>query len=433
MKKAKHFKLKRSLSLFEATLYGVGIILGAGIYVLLGAGAGIAGNAIWISFIIAAIIAAFTGLSYAELSSRYPKDAAEYVYTKKAFKKPTLAFLIEWVMVFTVIVSGATVSLGFAGYFSYLFGGSPLIIATVLILVLSLINYRGIKESSKFNIVSTLIETSGLIFIVVIGIFFIGKGDVDYFYSPQGTIGILSATTLIFFAFLGFEELVNMSEETKQSRKIMPRALILSLTISTILYILVALSAVSVVGWEALATSKAPLTEVVAKTVPQATIAMSVIALFATANTALIIFIVASRMLYGLSFNHSLPGSLKKIGNRGTPYVSVFIVMFFGLSALLIGGIKTIALLTDVGIFLVYVFVNLSLIIVRWREKKARPTFKAPLNIGWFPLTALLGLLTSLFILFYFEPILLLYEGIVIIIGFAIYKVINHKSLRKSV
>ena len=207
----------------------------------------------------------------------------------------------------------------------------------------------------------------------------------------------------------------------------MPRALILSLAISTILYILVALSAVSIVGWETLASSKAPLTEVVEVAIPQASIIMSVIALFATANTALIIFIVASRMLYGLSSNHSLPGIFGRIGSRGTPYVSVFIVMLFGLLALLIGGIKTIALLTDVGIFLVYVLVNISLIIVRYRDRKSKPIFKVPFNIGWFPLTAFLGLITSLFILSYFEPVLLLYEGIVIVIGFIIYKIINGK------
>jgi len=142
MVKAKHYKLKRSLSLFEATLYGVGIILGAGIYVLLGAGAGVAGNAIWISFIVAAIIAGFTGLSYAELSSRHPKDAAEYVYAQKAFKNRNLSFAVEWIMLFALIISGATVALGFAGYFSYLFGGSAIVIASVLIIILSLINYK---------------------------------------------------------------------------------------------------------------------------------------------------------------------------------------------------------------------------------------------------------------------------------------------------
>ena len=426
MVKAKHYKLKRSLSLFEATLYGVGIILGAGIYVLLGAGAGIAGNAIWISFIIAAIIAGFTGLSYAELSSRHPKNAAEYVYVQKAFKNRNLSFAVEWIMLFAIIISGATVALGFAGYFSYLFGGSPIIIASVLIVILSLINYRGIKESSRFNIISTLIEISGLLIVIIIGIFFIGKGNIDYFYSPQGTIGILSATTLIFFAYIGFEGIVNISEETKNAKNVMPKALILSLIISTILYILVSISAVSIVGWETLANSKAPVTDVVSTAIQNSQLVISIIALFATANTTLIIFIVCSRILYGLSDNHSLPKQLKKIGRTGTPYVAVFLVMVLGILSLFIGGIEAIALLTNVGIFTVYIFVNLSLIMIRYTEnksgKKTKVLFKAPLNIGWMPLTALLGLIITALMMVYFQSELIVYEIAIVIIGLLVYK-----------
>ncbi|MEK6901832.1 MAG: amino acid permease, partial [Nanoarchaeota archaeon] len=146
---AKQYTLKRNIGLLEATFYGMGIILGAGIYAIIGVGAGVAGNALWLSFLIGAIVAAFTGLSYAELASMYPKEAAEYEYTKHAFGKRGLSFVIEWVMFFTVVVSATTVALGFAGYFSVLVGGDILIIAAVLLILLSLLNYWGIKESAK--------------------------------------------------------------------------------------------------------------------------------------------------------------------------------------------------------------------------------------------------------------------------------------------
>lgn len=415
--------LKKELSLFQTTLYGVGIIVGAGIYVLLGPGAGIAGNSIWISFIIAAIIATFTGLSYAELSSMFPKDAAEYVYTKNAFKSNLLAFLIQWIMVITLIISAATVALGFGGYFSFLFNVSPVYAAIGLIIILSIISYIGIKQSARFNILSTSLEVLGLVLVILLGMYFFGKTDVDYFASKSGITGILSATGLIFFAYIGFEELVNLSEETKNASRVIPKALVLSLIISTILYILVSLSAVGILGADALASSKAPLVEVVSKAIPSSitTWSMSLIALFSTSNTVLVILIVASRMLYGLSCNNAMPGICKTTGARGTPYISIIIVMVITLLSLLIGGIKTIASLTDIGIFIVYIFVNFALIRLRYSAKNIERKFKSPVNIGKFPLLALFGILTVLVMLFHFELKLLLFEFIIIIAGLLFY------------
>ncbi len=424
--KAKAYKLKKELGLFQATLYGVGIILGAGIYVLIGTGAGIAGNAIWLSFAIAAIIAAFTGMSYAELSSMYSKDAAEYVYTKNAFKKPALAFAVEWIMVFALIVSGATVALGFGGYFSHIFGIPQIIAAIILIIILSLVNYIGIKESAKFNVLSTGIEILGLVIISIIGLFFIGKGGVDFFYSPQGMTGIFSATAIIFFAYIGFDELVNFSEETKNAKKVMPRALLISLVISTVLYMLVAVSAVSILGWEKLSESKAPLTEVVSSVYPNGAVIMSIIALFATSNTVLGILIVTSRLFYGLSSNHSLPEVCRRIGIRGTPYMAILLVMILSILALAVGGIKEIAMLTDIGIFIVYIFVNMSVIALRYARPAAVRGFKSPVNIGKFPVFALLGIIASGFMLLHFSIYLLLLELTIITIGFAVYLAYSH-------
>jgi Amino acid transporters len=190
--------LKRELGLLEVTLSGVGIILGAGIYVLIGEAAALAGNAIWISFALAAFIAIFTGLSYAELSSLFPFAGAEYEYTARIFNR-RLAFVVGILVILSGVIGASTVALGFAGYF-HSFTGLPLLpSAAVLIILLSLLVAWGIGESTRVAIVFTLIEVGGLIGIIVIGLPHLGS--VDYLETPSGLPGILSAAALVFFAY----------------------------------------------------------------------------------------------------------------------------------------------------------------------------------------------------------------------------------------
>ncbi|HLD83248.1 MAG TPA: amino acid permease [archaeon] len=417
-------RLRKELSLVTAIFYGVGIILGAGIYVLIGQGAGVAGNGLWLSFVVAALIASFTGMSYAELAGMFPKTAAEYVYTKKAFGKEWLAFVVQWIMIFALIVSATTVALGFGGYFSYIFGISQLWAAAGLLVLLSLISYTGIKESVRFNIVATVIEMIGLLIVIVLGAGFIGT--IDYFAAPAGITSILAATALLFFAYIGFEEVVNLSEETKNASRVIPKALLISIAITTVLYILVAISAVSIMPAEELAKAKAPLTEVVSRVMPEAGFLMSVIALFATSNTVLAILVVASRMLYGLAKNNALPQALATLGKSRTPYVSVFIVMIVSLAFLQFGAIGSVALLTDIGIFAVYLFINAAVIWLRYKEPKAKRTFRSPLSIGKFPVLAGLGIISSLLMLLHFEPVLIFYEILAVIAGFAVYNAFKY-------
>jgi len=425
------FKLKRTLGLTEATFYGIGIILGAGIYAIIGEGAKVAQGSLWISFVIAAIIGSFTGLSYAEMSGRFSKEAAEYNYTKKAFNRNYLSFIIAWIMIIAGVFSVSAVSLGFAGYFTNLFGGAPILVAIVLIVLLSLLNWFGIKESARFNMLSTLIEMGGLVLVVLIGIFLVssnGFGSDLLTLPATGLAGIMTAVGLIFFAYIGFEDVANMSEEVKNPQKTVPKALIISIALTTILYILVSVFAISSVGWETLANSKAPLTTIADKGLgPSGIFIMSLIALFATANTALIIMIVISRILYGVSCQKDLPKMFSRIGNRGTPYISVFTVAIVCILALFLGGLKIVASLTDIGIFIVYLFVNLSLIKLRFSKKDRYSGFRTPLNIGKFPVLAFLGVLTSAGMLFFFDPFLIFAELAVILGGFAVYKIVSKK------
>lgn len=428
------FGLKRSLGFWELVLYGLGVILGAGIYALIGAGAGVAGNAVWLSFALAACIAAFTGLSYAELSSMFPRAAAEYNYTKRAFGRRCFSFVIGWIMIAASVVSVATVALGFSGYFTHMFGGNPTLIACGLIGLLSIVNFKGIKESSKFNMISTLIEGSGLVIVVLAGAYFFFSSGiaVDLFETPGngGVFSIVSATVLIFFAYIGYENIVNISEEARDARRMVPKALLISIAVSTVLYILVSLSVVNILGWERLSASSAPLTEAVSAVVPDSDFLFSLIALFATANTVLILLIVSSRVLYGMSSDGTLPGLFRRVGKRGTPHFSVLAVCLAALAVAALGSIKTVAMITDMSLFIVYISVNASAIALRYRMPDARRAFRAPLNIGRFPVLAFCGAVSSIFMLFYFQKEIVFIEIVLVVSGLVIYSML-HRGERK--
>ncbi|MEX2313630.1 MAG: amino acid permease, partial [Nitrosopumilaceae archaeon] len=229
-------ELKRHMGLFQITMYGVGLILGAGIYVLIGEAAGLAGDAVWISFVLAAIVAVIAGLSYAELSSVFPKAAAEYTFIKNSFKSNFLGFIIGWLTAVTSIITAAVVALGFGGYLAE-FIELPIVISAILLLgALSLINFFGIRESSWTNIILTLVEAAGLVIIIYIGFTFAAPEPVNYFESPTGLSGIVIAFVLIFFAFVGFEDMANVAEEVKKPSRTIPKAILLSISITGVIY-----------------------------------------------------------------------------------------------------------------------------------------------------------------------------------------------------
>lgn len=424
-------KLRRELGLFSTTLYGIGVIIGAGIYALIGVGAGLAGNLLWAAFLISSLIAIFSGLSYAELSSMFPKEAAEYNYTRRAFNRETLSFIIGWLLVIGTIVAASTVARGFAGYFSGLFGGEVGAIAAALLFLLALLNYFGIKESARFNNFASLLEVFGLLIVIAVGFLFVSPAtpaEVDFFeLPPEGLAGLMVAVSVIFFAYTGFESVANLSEEVKESRKIVPKALILSLVISSILYVLVSIAAVKEVGWEALSQSKAPLALVTSGALGGYSIILSFIALFATANTALIFMIVSSRILYGMAERGSIPKTFCKIGSRGTPYLSVFAVGLVAALAAYSFEIKTVAQITDLALFLAYFAVNASLIALA--NSKDKRSFKSP-RIAGVPVLAWLGALTSLAMLVFFPLTVWLMEIVIVGIGLILFLLYKKRKSR---
>lgn len=398
-------ELKRHMGLFHTTMYGIGLILGAGIYVLIGEAAGIAGNAVWLSFIFGVIAAVFAGLSYAELASMYPKAAAEYVFVKNAFRSNFLAFIIGWLTLFTSIIAATTVALGFGGYFAAIFDYPIVLSAVLLIGILSFVNFFGIRESSWTNIIFTIIEAAGLALIIYIGFTFTTAEPINYFENPFGISGISLAFVLIFFAFIGFEDIVNIAEETKNPKKVLPRAIILSISITAIIYILVSLSAIRVLSWQELGSSLAPLADVAERALGSTgQLTMSLIALFATANTVLIILLAGSRILYGMAVQHSLPLLLGKVHFKTkTPWVAVLVIMLISTIFVFIENIVTVANITVFAIVITFAMVNLSVILLRYREPTLERPFRTPINIGKFPILSLFGVIISAYMMTQFN------------------------------
>jgi APA family basic amino acid/polyamine antiporter len=293
-------ELKRTLGLAECIFFGVGSILGAGIYTLIGKVAGLSGNFIWLSFLVASFSALCTAFSYAELSAAFPKSGGEYIYAKKAFGKKTGVFLGILISL-NGIISGATVAIGFGGYLTGLVGIGLLIGSLGIIVLVFLVNVSGIRQSSIMNIIFTLIEAGGLLFVIYAA--FPSIGTVDYVaLPPQGFNGILAASALAFFAYIGFEDIVKLAEETKNPEKNIPRALFSAGAIVMVIYSLVAICAVSVIPYQELEKSESPLADIIGmKYGKTGVIIISVIALFSTSNTILSNMLGSSRVLLNMS------------------------------------------------------------------------------------------------------------------------------------
>ncbi|MEM2109134.1 MAG: APC family permease [Candidatus Odinarchaeota archaeon] len=429
--------LTRRVSLVGLTFYGVGNILGAGIYALIGPVVGSAGNMAWLPFVVTAFIGLLTGLSYAELSSMYPKSAASFVYVDRAFKIRVLSFILGWVVVFSGLFSAATVALGFGSYLAALLGLSGLevvvALAAVLIVVMSVVNYVGIRESTWTNILFTLIEAGGLFLIIFLGIPFLGS--VNYLELPVGgsILNLVSTVNLVFFAYLGFEVVANLAEEGVDAKRTVPKAIIYSIIITTVIYCLVSVSVVSILPYDVIAASPAPLKTVVLSVLgPVGGVLMSFIALFATANTVLIVLVTTSRLVYGMARDKALPAPLCRVSvKRHTPGVAVVFVMLLSLLLLLLGDIEIVANSTVFGILIVFIFVNLSVLVLRRRSPDADRPFKIGFNLKWMPVTAIAGAVICTLLLFSFDPLIILLQLVIIVVGIVLFIGLG-KSISRS-
>ena len=423
-------ELTRHMGLFHLTMYGVGLILGAGIYVLIGEAASFAGNSMWISFLLGAVVAIFAGLSYAELSALFPKAAAEYTFVKNAFKNHFFGFIIGWLTAITSIIVAATVALGFGGYLTQ-FIDLPITIGAVLLIgILSIVNFVGIKESAWANTIFALITAAGLVLIIFLGFTIEPVESVDYFETPNGITGIILAFVLIFFAFIGFEDMANVAEEVKRPKKTIPRAIILSIVITGVIYVLVSLSVIRILNWEELAASSAPLADVAHSALGiNGSVTLSLIALFATASTVLITLVAGARILYGMAKSNSLPQFFAKIHPKTkTPWIAVVGILVTSIGFAFVGDIVIIANIVVFAVVITFAAINLAVIVLRYTEPVLERPFRVPINVGKFPILPLFGFGTTIYMALQFEIEVVLVGVIIIGIGTVLYVILRKQN-----
>lgn len=394
--------LRRNLTMSQIALYGLGNILGAGIYVLIGEIAGIAGSLAPLSFLLAAAVAAFTASSFAEFSARYPVSGGGALYVHKAFNRPGLTVVVGLLMMLTGIVSAATIARGFVGYLDVFINVPETLTICVLLLGLCALASWGIQQSVSTAVAITLIEIFGLLLIVGVANLAEPGVALTEITAAQpaaganteglraGWAGLLGGSFLAFYAYIGFEDVVNVAEEVKSPRKNMPLAIAIALITATLLYAAATASALLVLTPAELASSDAPLAAVFEAATGNSPWFISIISMFAVINGALIQIIMCSRICYGLAQEALLPPRLGHLNSKTqTPVNATVLVSLIITIAAISLSIETLARFTTTVLLVVFILVNAALLKVKHRDGNPDGSFSAP------PLVPVLGILAS--------------------------------------
>lgn len=382
--------LLRKVGLIQLTLYGLGSMLGAGIYGLIGKAAGVMGSAVWLAFFVSMVAALLTGASYAAIASRYPRAAGAAYAAHRAYGKPMLSYVVGLAIVCSGLTSIATGSRVVAENLQILFAipQAPIgfLIVGFLLFVAGIV-FRGISESLWVNALCTLVEALGLVFVIAVGVRFWGSaGLLDL--PPAALNGsswalvslVMQGGVLTFFSFIGFEDMINVSEEVKKPERTVPMAVLLAMTAATLIYMAIAITAVSVVPWRELAEAPGPLTLVVERAAPWFPAwGFTIITIFAVANTGLINFVMGSRLLYGMAGQGLLPAPLAKVHpKRRTPHVAIAVLLAVIICLALAGDISALAASTVLLLLFVFTIVNVALIVLKRREGPMPGRFNVP-------------------------------------------------------
>ena len=428
-------ELKRNIGVFGAASVGIANIIGAGIFVLSGVAAGIAGPAVILSFLIAGVIAMLTALSAAELSSFITETGASYAYTKKAFGR-FWSFLVGWFKYFDYMVGGAAVSVGFAAYLTSLFGleGTfPVLIAAVgLPIVLCLLNILGVKEATTATSVMVLIKIFAIVLLLMVGGFYLSQHFEVGHYTPffaTGFGGMLNGAAVIFFVFIGFNTVTMMSEETKNPQKTIPKALILAFIVTFVLYMCVAFLLIGILDWHDESKDAHPLGNI-ATIVSENQMFFDFIsfsALIASGSVVLSSILGGTRASFAMGRDRLLPNQFDKISKRfGTPYFStiiggIIIVIFAGV---FYNNIDFIASIVNFGSLFTYLFVNISLIKLRKLEPKIQRPFKVPL----YPAVPIIGAASCIGLMYFLSDSAKIVSIIYAVIGLIVFFFTYRKS-----
>ncbi|HWS31338.1 MAG TPA: APC family permease [Actinoplanes sp.] len=369
-------------------LFVVGDILGTGVYALTGKVANQVGGAVWLPFLLAFVVALLTAVSYLELVTRYPQAAGAALYTHKAFGVHFLTFMVTFAVMCSGLTSASSASKAFAGNFGSVFGlPSGTLVAIGFITLVALVNFRGVGESVKANVVLTVVELTGLLIVIGIGAWALGHGNGDLsrlteFNTPPGdsiVLSVTAGTALAFFAMVGFEDSVNMAEETRDPVRTFPRVMFLGLCITGLIYVLVAVSAVALVAPTELGSGDTPLLKVVEAGAPAFPLPVfAFITMFAVANSALINMMMASRLLYGMARERVLPSVLGRVHpGRRTPWVGIVVTTVIAFGLIRFADLTALGGTTALLLLCVFTVVNVACLVLR-RNPVEHRHFRAP-------------------------------------------------------
>lgn len=383
--------LIRSIGPFQLTLYGLGSMLGSGIYGLIGQAAGQVGNAVWASFLVAMVAALLTALSYASLGSRYPRAGGAAFVTQKAYGMPLLSFVVGLAVVCSGLASVATQSQVFGRNFVVLVASPSFPVWATgvgFLLVMAALVLRGIRESMWVNVAFTLVEAAGLLLVIAVALPYWGKADLlelpDVTGGDATALLVMHGAVLTFFAFIGFEDTLNVAEECRDPQRTIPIALVTAMLIGALIYVAVAISAVSVVPWRELSEAAGPLTEVMARAAPSVSPwVFTLVTLFAVANTALVNYVTSSRLVYGMARQGLLPPALGRVHHRTrTPHVAAIVLLAILVPLGLFGSVANLASASVLLLLAVFAVVNGALFILKGRAGEPPGRFEVP---RWVP------------------------------------------------
>jgi amino acid transporter len=425
--------LRRAITPTLLLIFIVGDILGGGIYALVGEVGAETGGAIWSAFLLALIMAAFTAGSYAELVSKYPHAGGAALYANRAFKNRFLSFIVAFAVIASGITSASALARGFGGdYLSEFVDLKVVFGALALLALITIVNLRGISESVKLNVGFTIVEVCGLLLIVLIAVVAIVQGDADTgrafeFKEGSSVFGAaLAGAALAFYALVGFEDSVNVAEETQRPSRTYPKVLFIGLGFAGVLYFLVTVGASAVVPTGDLVSSSGPLLEVV----KQGPLGInekvfSAIGLLALSNGALINMIMASRLLYGMAKEDVVPGPLGTVGSaRRTPWVAILFTTAIAAVLIITGDLSKLADTTVALLVCVFAIVNISVLVLR-RDRVDHDHFRVPTV---FPI---LGVGVSIALLTQIEAEVWARAGILMLVGLGLW-LLNELVLRRT-